>query len=520
MPDTITHLEPQLVWKYFTNISRIPRCSKEEKAIAEYIISVAAQFGLDYTHDTVGNIVVRKPGTPGNEHAPILVLQAHMDMVCEKDSDKVHDFSRDPIEFMLKGDWLYANQTTLGADNGIGVASMLAIMEDSSLIHGPLEFLITVDEETGMTGAFGLSGDLLKGRMIINVDSEEEGTVYIGCAGGGDTTYDLTVKRISPSSAVSGAGDIVGVSVGVSAGVDVSAGVNISDGLKALSIKVHGLKGGHSGVDIHEGRANANKVLIRALNHGNDAIPSHILISALKGGSKRNAISREAEATILLPSGEVKEFIEGAQAEVENMKLEFRPIDPGLTVVFSEVPLPDSVLDPESSATVLNMLMVIPHGVLAMSLDIPDLVETSTNLAIMDLEEESLKLNMSTRSSIKSALEMGRSIHTAIGRLTGAKVIHGESYPGWKPDLDSRLLKIVADVHEEMFGMAPEKKAIHAGLECGLIKEKFPGMDAVSIGPQIEHPHSPTERVLVPSVGKFYRYLAGILRRVTMNHVS
>ena len=512
MPDTITHLEPQLVWKYFTNISRIPRCSKEEKAIAEYIISVASEFGLDHSQDAVGNIVVRKSGTPGNEHAPILVFQAHMDMVCEKDSDKVHDFSRDPIELMLKGDWLYANRTTLGADNGIGVASMLAIMEDSSLIHGPLEFLITVDEETGMTGAFGLSGDLLKGRMIINVDSEEEGTVYIGCAGGGDTKYDLPVNRISPSSARSGAGN--GVGVGGSAGVDVSTGVNVSDGLKALSLKVHGLKGGHSGVDIHEGRANANKVLIRALNHGNDAIPSNILISTLKGGSKRNAISREAQATVLLPSSEVEAFTKGAQAEVENMKMEFRPIDPGMTVDFSEVPLPDSVLDPESSATVLNMLTLIPHGVLAMSLDIPDLVETSTNLAIMDLGEESLKLNMSTRSSIKSALEMGRSIHTAIGRLTGAKVVHGESYPGWKPDLDSRLLKIVADVHEEMFGTAPEKKAIHAGLECGLIKEKFPGMDAVSIGPQIEHPHSPTERVLVPSVGKFYRYLAGILRGV------
>lgn len=492
MADDITHLEPKLVWKYFSNISQIPRCSKEEEAVAEYLISVAEQFGLEHIRDSVGNVVVRKPGTPGFENAPALALQAHMDMVCEKNSDKVHDFSKDPIEFKLDGEWLYANGTTLGADNGIGVATMLAIMEDTTLQHGPLEFLITVDEETGMTGAFGLGGDLLKARMIINLDSEEEGTAYIGCAGGGDTKYDLPVNRIATSD------------------------LPDSGNYQAFKVDVSGLKGGHSGVDIHEGRANANRCLIRTLNVGNDAISGNFLFTDLKGGSKRNAISREANAVILVPGGEAgkKDFLAAANGEVESLKLEFRPIDPDMSITFTEIPMPDTVLDEASSMKVLNMLTVIPHGVFAMSLDIPELVETSTNLAIMDLQDERLYLNMSTRSSIKSALEWGRSIHTAIGKLAGATVSNEESYPGWKPDLESGILKIVADVHEELFGEPPEKKAIHAGLECGLIKEKFPGMDAVSIGPQIEHPHSPTERVKVPTVERFYQYVAGVMKRV------
>lgn len=491
--DTITHLKPELVWKYFTNISQIPRCSKEEDAIAAYLISVADQFGLEHIRDDVGNVVVKKPGTPGFENAPALALQAHMDMVCEKNSDKVHDFSKDPIDFLLKEDWLYANGTTLGADNGIGVATMLAIMEDTTLEHGPLEFLITVDEETGMTGAFGLGGDLLKARMIINLDSEEEGTVYIGCAGGGDTKYDLPVTRLGTS------------------------GMPEASDFQALQVAVTGLKGGHSGVDIHEGRANANRCLIRTLNVGNEAISGAFLYSDLKGGSKRNAISREANATILVPRSEMRSFLSAAQAEVQSLKLEFKPIDPDMAIEFNEIPMPATTLDETSSMKVQNMLTVIPHGVFAMSLDIPELVETSTNLAIMNLQDERLYLNMSTRSSIKSALEWGRSIHSAIGKLAGANVSNAESYPGWKPDLDSGILKVVADVHEELFGIAPEKKAIHAGLECGLIKEKFPGMDAVSIGPQIEHPHSPTERVLVPSVEKFYRYVAAVMKRVAEN---
>ena len=371
---------------------------------------------------------------------------------------------------------------------------MLAIIEDQTLVHGPLEFLITVDEETGMTGAFALSGDLLKGRIIINMDSEEEGTVYIGCAGGGDTKYKLPIKRTP---------------------VKGPRAESEESGYTAMTIQVSGLKGGHSGVNIHEGRANANKCLIRMINMGNKSISGGIRFVSLKGGSMRNAISREAHTTILIPEEKAEAFLAAAHQEIENLKLEFKPIDPGMTADFTETSLPDTAVDNESSARIIDILTIIPHGVLAMSLDIPELVETSTNLAIMTLEEDYLYLNMSTRSSIKSALEWGRSMHSAIGSLAGAEVDNAESYPGWKPDLDSSILKIVADVHEDLFGTVPEKKAIHAGLECGLIKEKFPGMDAVSIGPQIEHPHSPTERVNVPSVEKFYRYISAILTRVT-----
>ena len=488
MSDSILHLQPELIWKYFHEISQIPRCSKDESAVSAYLISVADAFGLDYTRDEVGNVIIRKPCTPGKENTPTLVLQAHMDMVCEKNSDKVHDFTKDPIQFVIKDDWLYADETTLGADNGIGVATMLAIIEDKELVHGPLEFLITVDEETGMTGAFGLKGDLLQGRMIINLDSEEEGTVYIGCAGGGDTKYALPVTRV-PASELAG--------------------------FTPLMLKAHGLKGGHSGVDILEGRANANKCLIRAINSGVADLPAYH-IASYDGGSKRNAIPREAESMVLVPTDMKDTFIKAAQEEANNILHEFKPIDPNFTLDIQEtgVSSPESVVDHTTSIKIIQLLNTIPNGVLAMSLDIPDLVETSTNMAVINLEESHLRVWLSTRSSIKSALEWGRSIHSSVALLAGSEIFNGESYPGWKPDLDSKLLKIVSDTHNELFGEEPEKKAIHAGLECGLIKEVFPGMDAVSIGPQIENPHSPTERVNIPSVGKFYRHVAATLARI------
>ncbi|MCK4613412.1 MAG: aminoacyl-histidine dipeptidase [Thermoplasmata archaeon] len=484
MSGNITHLKPENVWRYFQEISRIPRCSKNEKAVGDYIVSVAEGLGLDYTRDAAGNVVIRKPAFPGYEHALIVVLQAHMDMVCEKDSDKVHDFTRDPIELVVKGDWLYANGTTLGADNGIGLAAILAIMEDKSLVHGPMEFLITVDEETGMTGAFGLSGDMMKGRTIINLDTEEEGSIYIGCAGGGDTAFTLPVASVDTAEME----------------------------CTPLKIKVHGLKGGHSGVDIHEGRANANKALTRILNIGNRATSKGLLLANFQGGSKRNAIPREAEAIVLFGKEEKEGFIRAARSEAESIIFEYRAMEPDLAVDFDETEMPDKAANKESTAKALQVLTAIPNGVLAMSLDIPDLVETSTNLAIVELDKEKLKVGISTRSSIKSALAWARSIHRAIGELAGARVEDSESYPGWKPELDSHVLRVASEVHEKLFGKVPEKKAIHAGLECGLIKEKFPGMDAISIGPQIEHPHSPTERVKISSVDKFYRHVVETLR--------
>lgn len=486
MSENVLDLEPTIVWKYFREISNIPRCSKHEDAISDYIVSVAGKFGLDHERDHVGNIVVRKPATAGYDNAGTVVLQAHMDMVCEKNSSKEHDFSKDPIDFVIKEEWLYADGTTLGADNGIGVATMLAIMEDSNLVHGPLEFLITTDEETGMTGAFGLTGDLLKGRILLNLDSEEEGTVYIGCAGGGDTHFKIPLKT-----------------------------VNIEDpGLKAVNVHVHGLKGGHSGVDVHEGRANANKVLARVLDHGRKGTTNSVLLSGLHGGSKRNAIPRESGGIVVMDGDDLDGFLKGAQKEADNIAFEYKSMEPDFKVDLEVTSCPDSAADRESSITIIRSMNALPNGVLAMSLDIPDLVETSTNMGVIQQKQEVMEIIFSTRSSITSALEMGRNMISAVAELAGAEAVKFDTYPGWKPDLDSHILKIVAKVHEEELGKAPELKAIHAGLECGLIKEKCPGMDAVSIGPQIEHPHSPTERVNIPSVARFYTFVLGVLKAV------
>ena len=482
MSENITDYKPELVWKYFQEISRIPRCSKHEKAVGDYIESVAKRLGLDYTRDSIGNIVIRKPASPGYEKSTPVVLQGHMDMVCEKDSDVEHDFSKDPIELVVEGDWLTAKGTTLGADNGVGVSAGLAVLEDDSIVHGPLEVLITVDEETGMTGAFALSEDALKGKIFINLDSEEEGTVYIGCAGGGDTRFSLPIERIRPPADTT-----------------------------ALKVKVSGLRGGHSGVDINEGRANAIKVLARVLREGSRAVKG-IMLSEFKGGNKRNAIPREAEAVVVVSKKEAEEFRKAAMTEGENVGFEYRVIEPDFAVKIEEADMPENAAGLSSSAKVLAVLTAMPHGVLSMSKDIPDLVETSTNVAIVNLDEKEFNVEISSRSSIKSALNWAKDIHRAVAELSGASVEEPAGYPGWTPDLNSHVLKVVSGVHERLFGKAPEMKAIHAGLECGLFKEKFPWMDMVSFGPQIEHPHSPSERVKISSVGKFWRLIKETLR--------
>lgn len=482
MAAEITDYEPKLVWKYFKEISQIPRCSKHEKAVGDYIESVAKRLGLDYSRDSIGNIVIRKPATPGYENAIPVVLQSHMDMVCEKDSEVKHDFLNDPIQLEIDGEWLTAKGTTLGADNGVGVAAGLAVLEDNSMVHGPLEVLITVDEETGMTGASALSEDALKGKVFINLDSEEEDTVYIGCAGGGDTHLTLPIERICPP------GDTI-----------------------ALRIKVSGLKGGHSGVDIHEGRANAIKVLTRMLREGMRSV-NGIMLAELKGGNKRNAIPREAEAVVVVSKKEAEVFHISVKTEGENVSSEYNAIEPDFRITIENTDVPSDAAGLSSSSKILSVLTSMPHGVLSMSKDIPNLVETSTNLAIVNLGEKELNVEVSSRSSIKSALNWAKDIHRAVAELSGALIEEPEGYPGWTPDLNSHVLEVVSEVHEKLFGKPPEKKAIHAGLECGLFKEKFPWMDMVSFGPQIEHPHSPSERVKISSVEKFWKLIRETLR--------
>lgn len=465
------NLKPELLWKYFEEISSIPRCSKHEEKVAEYVVNVAKKLGHEVMRDDVGNVIVRKKAT-AYENAPMVTLQAHLDMVCEKNRDVEHDFEKDPIDVYVDGDMVKARGTTLGADNGVGVAACLAIMEDKDIKHGPLEFLFTIDEETGMTGAFGLKEGVLKGKMLINVDTEEFGAVYIGCAGGGNSTLTLPIKY----EKVEG---------------------------KGMEITIRGLKGGHSGTEIHEGRANSIKLMARLL-YNTDA-----KVSSIEGGDKFNAIPREATAKII-PSNKddalkkVKEF-------EKIFKNEYSVSDPGVTIATKDCNI-ERIFDSASQKKVLELLMGLPHGVLAMDQQVEGLVETSTNLARVRSGDR-LEIMMSSRSSVNSALEATMQSIRAIGELAGAKVEEGSMYPGWKPNLNSKLLKIAVESYKELYGKEPEIKAIHAGLETGVIGGKY-DMDMISIGPQIEHPHSPDEVVYISSVQKFWDYLLKILENV------
>jgi dipeptidase D len=404
-------------------------------------------------------------------------------MVNEKNSDVDHDFSKDPISPQEDGEYLTASGTTLGSDNGIGVAAMLAVMEAKDLVHGPLELLFTVDEETGLTGAASLDGSLLEGRRLLNLDSEEEGMVYVGCAGGADSTLTLPLVTCP-----------------------------IPSGSVALDIRLHGLKGGHSGVDIHLQRGNAVKLLARALNALSFHMSFHL--SAISGGNKHNAIPRESFATVLLPSGVRGQFQRELEQEIASIREEFLAAEPGLVLEVKDGDLPHSMWNDDTTERVLHLLTALPHGVLAMSYDIPDLVETSTNLATVVMSNGSLVVGMSSRSSVESALRATRLSIRATATLAGAGVEEGNGYPGWKPNLQSPLLAVLKKVHEQKLGHTPEIKAIHAGLECGIIGEKVPGMDMISFGPQIEFPHSPDERVKIDSVGTFYELLAATLEEL------
>lgn len=479
----VSDLEPKALWQHFDKILTIPRGSKNEAEMGEYVIEIARKHGLEYKQDQTGNIVVKKPGPPGNESAPITILQSHLDMVCEKNADVDHDFTKDAIKPRKEDDYLNATGTTLGSDNGIGVAAALAVMESQDIKHGPMEFLFTVDEETGLTGASSLGEDLLEGRRLINMDTEEEGSLYVGCAGGAGVNLDLSLKRESAPA-----------------------------GTVPLEVKLHGLLGGHSGVDIHLQRGNAVKLLARALRRAFRAVPFRL--ATFNGGNMHNAIPREAFATAAVPESKRDAFETSLKQELAAIQSEFKPAEPNMKFNIAEGDAGE-VLDEASTKTVLNLLNALPHGVLAMSYDIPDLVETSSNLATVRTENGELKIHVSNRSSVDSAIAAIQQRVASIGELAGAKVEDVEGYPGWKPNMDSEVLKVAQEVHKNILGKEPEIKAVHAGLECGIIGEKYPGMDMVSLGPQIEYPHSPDERVRIGSVADFYKLLVGIIEKLT-----
>jgi dipeptidase D len=479
----LDNLEPVLLWKHFDEISKIPRCSKHEEKIREYVINFAKKHNLKYKVDKPGNVVIIKNASPGMENKPTVILQGHMDMVCEKNSDVNFDFSKDAINLKLKGDVLTADGTTLGADNGIGLATSLAILEDDTLKLGTIEALFTVDEETGLTGAFALESDMLTGKIMLNLDSEDWGVITVGCAGGGDSQVTLPLKT-QP----------------------------INGGLKSMSIKVAGLRGGHSGVDAHEQRGNAIKILTRILWKASKNYEFYI--SEIKGGDKHNAIPREAFATVAVNEKQADEFVSTLKTESKNILEEIKPIDPKLTVDFENIGLPGKAFDKNTQNTLLNLLHGLPHGVDKMSYDIDGLVETSTNLATVALKDNNALIGLSSRSSIKSALQDFRDRIRATAELAGAKVKEETSYPGWKPNLNSNILKISKKIYKDEYGKDPVVEAIHAGLECGIIGEKFPGMDMISIGPTIKYPHSPEEQVHVSTVDKYYKYIIKILQNI------
>ncbi|MDX1501505.1 MAG: aminoacyl-histidine dipeptidase [Thermoanaerobaculia bacterium] len=479
----VSELAPRPLWSHFDEILTIPRPSKGEERARSYVIQVAERLGLEHRVDETGNVVVKKPATPGHESAPATVIQAHLDMVQEKNSDVDFDWERDAIRPKLEGEYLTADGTTLGSDCGVGVASMLALAEARELAHGPLELLFTVDEETGLTGAAGLAGDLLEGRRLINVDSEEEGVLTIGCAGGADSTLELRIAKQPPPP-----------------------------GSRGLAVRLHGLKGGHSGVDIHLQRGNAIQLLARALATGAAGAPHQL--GELAGGNAHNAIPREAHATLTALADDLPALRRGIEAELAAIRGEFAPAEPDLAWTVEEREPPAEVYDDASAAAVVHLVNALPHGVISMSYDIPGLVETSTNLATVAETDDRVRVQMSSRSSAESALAALRLRIRSIGRLAGARVEEGGGYPGWKPDVDSELLSVVRRVHERVLGREPEVGAIHAGLECGIIGEKYDGMDMISFGPQIEFPHSPDERVHVDSVKRYYELLTAVLEEL------
>lgn len=479
----VASLVPTALWGHFDQILTIPRGSKKEGEIREFVVDLAQRLGLDHRVDEAGNLVVRKPATSGAEDCPIIILQSHLDMVCEKNSDVQHDFATDPIEPRQDGDYLTASGTTLGSDNGIGVAAMLAVMQASDLVHGPLELLFTVDEETGLTGAKNLDASMLEGRRLINLDSEDEGVLCVGCAGGADSRITLPLATSA-----------------------------VPAGSVALALRLHGLHGGHSGIDIHLQRGNATQLLARALHALSLAMPFRL--ASLAGGNMHNAIPREAFATVVVAEGDEAAFRQGLEAEVEAVQEELRGVDPDASLEITSAEVPERVWDEATARRALQLLTGLPHGVLAMSNDIPGLVETSTNLATVAPHDGTLEIGLSSRSSVASALTAMRQKIRAIAGLAGASVAEQPGYPGWKPNLDSELLRIVRSVHERVLGVEPKIEAVHAGLECGLVGEMIPGMDMISFGPHIEYPHSPNERVKIASVGRFFELLTATLEEL------
>lgn len=483
MSTEIKNLNPALVWNFFYDLTRIPRPSGKEDRAAEYVRKFGEERGLDTLVDKVGNVIIKKPASKGMENRKVLVLQSHLDMVPQKNSDKKHDFENDPLETLVEGEWVTANGTTLGADNGIGAAAALAVLDSKDLIHGPVEALFTVDEETGMTGAFGLKEGLLNGDILLNTDSEEEGELYVGCAGGIDANISFSYKK-DPSP----------------------------ENMAGVEVNIGGLKGGHSGLDIARGRGNANKLLFRFIKHAIDEYGARI--AHVDGGGLRNAIPREALVLLGIPAGNEDKFEAGLKAFEKIFKHELSDVEPDLFLKMKKVDRPAMLIDENTTNRLIHGINSCPNGVMRMSSTMPGLVETSTNLASVFSENNTITIKCLLRSSVDSARDELAGMIESVFILAGAGIYFDGAYPGWKPNMNSEILAVMKNVYKELYGKTPDVRAIHAGLECGLIGGVYPDLDMISFGPTIRFPHSPDEKVHIESVQKFWNFLVETLKNV------
>ena len=483
MSKEILNLEPKVVWKHFYDLTQVPRPSKHEDAIQDFMMKFGQDLGLETIKDAVGNVIIRKPATKGMEDRMGIIMQGHLDMVPQKNNDTDHDFTKDPIDAYIDGDWVTARGTTLGADNGMGVAAAMALLASTDIEHGPLEGLFTSDEETGMTGAFGLQAGVLKGDILMNMDSEDEGELYVGCAGGIDATINFDIENVA-----------------------------VPAGMIAYNLEVSGLKGGHSGVDIPLGRGNSNKLLFRfmkaaAKHHG-------MLISYIQGGSLRNAIPRESFSKVVIPEANKSDF-EACVKKYEDIFIaELKTVEPDLSFKFKAIDMPKEVMSEKDMWRVINSIYGAPNGVIRMSNDIEGVVETSTNLAIIQSRGNKLEVAALLRSSVETSKDDLAEMFVSIFELAGADVVLNGEYPGWKPNMDSKILKSMQGTYEKMYGFIPKIMVIHAGLECGLLGSVYPNWDMISFGPTIRFPHSPDEKVNIETVGKFWDFFVGTLKTI------
>ncbi|MCR4931406.1 MAG: aminoacyl-histidine dipeptidase [Bacteroidales bacterium] len=479
---TIKELEPKALWSNFYSLTRCPRPSKHEEAVRNFLVKWAKDKKIECRVDKVGNVIMTKPATKGMENRRPVVLQAHMDMVPQARAGKVHDFLKDPIETKIVEDWVYACDTTLGADDGMGVAAIMAVFESKTIKHGPLEALITTDEETGMTGAFGLKAGELKGEFLLNLDSETEGELYVGCAGGVDATISI------PYATEKAPKDYC-----------------------AYRLTLGGLKGGHSGMEINTGRANVNKLMFRHLRW---VAECGLRLVSINGGNMRNAIPRDAEAVIAFP----KEHTECILAEFDKVagwvKKELSSVEPDFFMKYEKVRMPQNVICDADTQKIINLMMVAPNGVIRMSRDMEGLVETSLNLAIVKTTGKNFTVQALLRSSVDTAKEALAERLVCLAELAGGTCKLSGAYPGWKPNMQSPLLKTMKQVYKKLYKKEPAVVAIHAGLECGLLGGKYPDMDMISFGPTLQSPHSPDERANIPSCKKFYDYLVAALEAI------